>query len=466
MTAAEYLRLPAVRDRIREFCGSNGPDDPPSCAFISRLPRTPYPTWEDAVRSSPVDLPRVLDLGMDVARSLWDYRWLLVHLDLDYMNPAAPADVFLRPLHAYERLEPLAAVVRRELAALDLPLRWTMTGRGYHVSGVVPLASPIVDRLAAAGRMAATRALDDRLAPGRWQIRPPAAHDEAALGLGLVLESLAHRVLRRAGWDAIPVVLDNVEVGVAGEGREAASFDLSYLGDPLETRQVRVDFGTYQTPRTRPDMFGAASALPPFAAVPCGDRPFEWLLEHARPLEEAARLAEGARSVLPDVSAGVARLLDAYEGSPVAAFHRDYYAVPIPAPESWTATYDAFDPHTLPPCVAEPLECPNDRLLRPAVLQHVARALLAAGWHPRHVAGLVLAKYARDQGWGSRWRRLDPARRADFDVRVFAGLVLTGLDRGVDFNCVSAQEKGLCPLSGCRHDLRTDRDRLLERTPA
>ena len=272
MTAAEYLRLPAVRDRIREFCGSNGPDDPPSCAFISRLPRTPYPTWEDAVRSSPVDLPRVLDLGMDVARSLWDYRWLLVHLDLDYMNPAAPADVFLRPLHAYERLEPLAAVVRRELAALDLPLRWTMTGRGYHVSGVVPLASPIVDRLAAAGRMAATRALDDRLAPGRWQIRPPAAHDEAALGLGLVLESLAHRVLRRGGWDAIPVVLDNVEVGVAGEGREAASFDLSYLGDPLETRQVRVDFGTYQTPRTRPDMFGAASALPPFAAVPCGDQ--------------------------------------------------------------------------------------------------------------------------------------------------------------------------------------------------
>jgi hypothetical protein len=37
-------------------------------------------------------------------------------------------------------------------------------------------------------------------------------------------------------------------------------------------------------------------------------------------------------------------------------------------------------------------------------------------------------------------------------------MIATGLDRGVDYNCVSAQEKGLCPWApDCHRDLRTDR---------
>ena len=53
------------------------------------------------------------------------------------------------------------------------------------------------------------------------------------------------------------------------------------------------------------------------------------------------------------------------------------------------------------------------------------------------------------------------APRAEFDVRVFAGLVATGLDRMVDYNCVSAQQKGVCPGTGCAHDLRIERECLL-----
>jgi hypothetical protein len=75
----------------------------------------------------------------------------------------------------------------------------------------------------------------------------------------------------------------------------------------------------------------------------------------------------------------------------------------------------------------------------------------------------VWSRYARDFQWGDRWARLDPQRRAEFDVRVFAGALLAGLDRAIDFNCVSSQEKGLCPRSGCTHDLRDDRERLLRR---
>jgi hypothetical protein len=45
-------------------------------------------------------------------------------------------------------------------------------------------------------------------------------------------------------------------------------------------------------------------------------------------------------------------------------------------------------------------------------------------------------------------------------------MVETGLDQGIDFNCRSAQEKGLCPGVECTHDLRHDRQALLGRVRA
>jgi hypothetical protein len=80
---------------------------------------------------------------------------------------------------------------------------------------------------------------------------------------------------------------------------------------------------------------------------------------------------------------------------------------------------------------------------------------------PRDIAAIVHSRYAKDFGWGDRWSRLDAETRAEFDVRVFAGLIADGLDRGIDFNCRSAQEKELCPGGTCHHDLRVDRANLL-----
>jgi hypothetical protein len=49
---------------------------------------------------------------------------------------------------------------------------------------------------------------------------------------------------------------------------------------------------------------------------------------------------------------------------------------------------------------------------------------------------------------------------------VFAGMVESGLDSLIDFNCVSAQEKDLCPGLVCHHNLVEDRDRLRARRTA
>jgi hypothetical protein len=157
----------------------------------------------------------------------------------------------------------------------------------------------------------------------------------------------------------------------------------------------------------------------------------------------------------------VHRVLDAYESSHLAKFHRRFYATPPGPSGQFEALIASRLWRLLPDCVVGPLLQPNDRLLQPAVIQHVTRVLMAEGMAPRAIADIVLSRYAADFNWGDRWSSLDARTRAEFDVRVFAGLLVAGLDRGVDFNCRSAQEKDVCPGTPCRCDLRTNRQRLL-----
>ena len=80
----------------------------------------------------------------------------------------------------------------------------------------------------------------------------------------------------------------------------------------------------------------------------------------------------------------------------------------------------------LPACVRTPLLDPNDLLLRPSSIRLITRVMLALGWHPPHVAGLIRSRFERDYGWGSQWLDADPATRADFYTRLFAGLFAGG----------------------------------------
>jgi len=57
----------------------------------------------------------------------------------------------------------------------------------------------------------------------------------------------------------------------------------------------------------------------------------------------------------------------------------------------------------------------------------------------------------------------DPAARADFYVRIFAGLFVTGRDDLVDFNCTSAQEQGICFLTDCHDNLLRFKEAALYR---
>ena len=466
LPAADYQQVPEVVTRVREFCGLDS--EAGGCTYVSSLRASDgaHRTWGEVALHPPARLTELLAEGGDVVRSLWDRRSLIVYLDLDHRDARDPGDVYRHPAAGFRRLEPAWRAVRDSFEAFGMPMLDLVTGAGYAFVGCVDLDGAAAARLAELSPE-----------PPAWLFthprrRPPwadasitATTARAWHGLGLVLEFFAHEVLGRVtGRTEVPVVIDNVEVGDTAGGRRSLSIDITSFGDPLDVRHLRVAFGAYQKHRFRPDLFGAEAArLPPLAVVPRAGRPLEDVIERGRSLAAAATLAAVSRFEIPNVESGLLDLVAAYRASALAGWHRDFYAVTPHPSTAWADTYGRLDPASLPPCVAAALEHPDDLLLEPTHLQLLVRTLMARGWHARHVAGLVRSYYERPTFWPRHWERVDPATRAEFDVRVFAGLIATGLDAGVDFNCVSNQERGLCPGRPCRHDLRNDRDRLLER---
>jgi hypothetical protein len=456
----DYYNDPWVRQRIREYCGATVSG--PTCVYLSALSRD-HATWDRAPRIPVEALETLLAEEADVARSMWDRSNMLIHLDLDYQNIDQRDEPYRHPSEMFTKLEPIYRATTSVLHRLGLPLLALITGRGYHFTGRVPLDSDATDRLASIAPETPSwfSTLADR--------RPAWIADEmssrqanAYMGTGLIAEFLAHRILKRAHRRAqIPVVLNGTVVGTGRMGRECVSIDVSYAGDPLDARHLRVAYSSYQKHASVLRSAGAATRVVAMATVPRHRESSPALISRRRGLSLAVRSARERPAALPVVTAGVHRVLDAYESSHLAKFHRRFYATPPGPPGQFEALIASRLWRLLPDCVVGPLLQPNDRLLQPAVIQHVTRVLMAEGMAPRAIADIVLSRYAGDFNWGDRWSSLDARTRAEFDVRVFAGLLVAGLDRGVDFNCRSAQEKDVCPGTPCRCDLRTNRQRLL-----
>jgi hypothetical protein len=117
----------------------------------------------------------------------------------------------------------------------------------------------------------------------------------------------------------------------------------------------------------------------------------------------------------------------------------------------------------IPLCARWILDHPNDWLLKPAVLQYLARVLTALGWHPRAIAELIRSRYEANPEWGDCWDRHDAAWRAIYYTRLFTGLIEAQCDQLIDLNCVSHREKGYCNIPHCDGNLVPYQDVLLRR---
>jgi hypothetical protein len=461
-SASDYYRDPHVRARLLEYFGSEA-DHGPTAVYAAGLDPSGQrqPTWAEAIRVPTDEFFSLCDRGFDVSRSLWDTRALIFVIDLDYQNLDYPSEPFTHASDVFFKLEPAYEGVRAVLRHFGISTLTLATGRGYHFVGQIPLDAPVTGALAELAAVPTWLDGLERRSARRFAVSLGAQHARAATGLTLVLEYIAHAILRETtGRTLIPVVLNGTTVGSGLAGRECISIDFSHGGDPLDERVIRMAFSTYQWHRARPDIFGAeAAARPPLATVPREDVPLTTFLLAGRDLRAAPAAAAVCQTTMPTVSRGIEHALADYRGSLLACFHREFI-------DECRAREDPPPvPTALAPCLVRPLRQPNDLLLKPEYLQNLVRGLLAHGWRASQIAELVHREYTRDHQWGDRWTRLDARTRAEFDVRVFAGLVITGGDELVDFNCTSAQEKSVCPFVGCHHDLREDRERLRLRYP-
>jgi hypothetical protein len=458
----DYHSNSFVRARLLEFLGGDSIEQSTSVYITSNGHADPR--WYNP---RPVgDLWRCLESGFELGRSLWDRKSVIAHLDIEYVNFDHLAEPYVDPARAFALQRPVIESIEEVLLQYGIAPLHLLSGRGHHFVWQVDCWSAAAATLARIGRV------PDPLGARYAQPQPPAGEivpvemAAAFAGLALVLEFVAHSVLELAmpACD-IAVELTAVEAGPRNHGREIISIDLSEYGDPLYTRSIRIPFSPYLKPHQLGGILGdeLVKHLPALFVVPVQEMDDEQALFVMRHIDEVAELSRRTSVRIPDQSPGMERLISAYQCSDLSRFHDYFYSAEHDCPESWPVTYDRTPLGALPRCVRRILEEPNEWLLRPGGIQHVVRTLVAVGWHPRHVAGLIRSKYERNFGWGNHWYLYDAATRADFYVRLFSGLLAIGRDPLIDFNCRSTQEKGYCPVGECHESLAGVRERLIEK---
>lgn len=440
---------PAVRDRIFDYLGGTEDASPTALCLArcdGRLPteieHIPVAAWESA-----------LEKPGNLARSLADRVSLIAHLDVEYVNFDAPEEAYVNPWRAFRLQEPVVTVIEEELSRCGIRPLHLLTGQGHHFVWKIPLDSESCHRLAGEVNLSGTSH------PATSLCSDSRSEDSAAAafrGLGLVMEFLAHRIKDLAVPETpIPVDITAVETGLLETGaREIISIDISEYGDPLTERIIRIPFTHYEKPwlSGMVEHLSLEMSVPNFVTLPLHEIDAARALVLRQTSHGVIALARKSIVRIPDEELGMSNLIEKYLKSPLRDFHEDYYSR-----SGYEAQPDPgqHPPAPLPPCVSHILTYPNDPLLKPAGLQLITRFLIAGGWHPRCIARLVQRKF-EDPAFGwmpSYWEKYSPEMRAEFYIRLFSGQVLTGLDKGIDFNCVSTQERHFCPHLPCNDDL-------------
>ena len=440
---------PAILQRLVEFLGG----DSLATATAVYITHSDGCQFQRSELHPPAELQCFLDQELDIARSLADRESLLFHLDVEYVNFDTPEEAYVDPWRIFDLQEPVVRVIESALLEWGIMPLHLITGRGHHFVWRVRLQSEVADRITALNPAPELiEACTQRLGTG-VESEINRRQQEAFAATSLLMEFLAQRIK----WEAapltpLPVEITAVHVGPgATRQREMISIDISEYGDPLHTRMVRMPYTNYLKPWVNRWAWnpGIEQQVPRFRTIPLYEMDVRQAIKFRQDEEDVKDLARRAGVRIPLQEEGTAQLLDAYLESSLRQFHEEYYAEVHDPKEIWPETYDRTPLDQLPPCVHDLLQWPNDRLLKPAGIQLVARTLLAEGWHPRHIAGLIRSKFENPAfGWGENWQDYEPATRADFYTRLFVGQWATGMDRLVDYNCTAMWEKGFCSRLG------------------
>ncbi|MBU6401055.1 MAG: hypothetical protein KGS61_12100, partial [Verrucomicrobia bacterium] len=320
-----YYSDPHVRARMLEFAGG-GCADRLTCRFLTSADLTGA---RGCVRRRPAELARLWDEGGELHRSLWDRKALIAHLGVEYVNFDSPAEPYLDPervLHLIHHVDWAVEAVLLDYGIRPLHL---LVGPAHHFVWRVRRASPVFAELASLGRPAVPS--QRRYSPPRTRGLDEVAAEWAAahVGLGRVVEYVAHRVRELAELvGEVPAELSVTESGPARHEPEGVSIDLSAYSDPLHGRTLCLPFSLYLQPWRRGLLncgTDPARLRPMFAVPVLGMQPREGL-EIPRDPARVLSLARHAETRIPDQSKGTEHLLAAYRESDWYGFHAWFYS--------------------------------------------------------------------------------------------------------------------------------------------
>ncbi len=455
---------PTVRSRLIEFLGGDTLDHA-TAAYVSQSDGCQFDRRQ---LRPPLELDHFLTNELDIARSLADSASFLLHLDVEYVNFDSPAEAYLDPWRTFDLQEPVVRVIETLLLQWGIRPLHLITGQGHHFVWRIARGSALAGRLS-------TLCPAPELLESCCERVPPNLRDVIDLeaqrvfaAVSLLMEHVAHRVKEAsAPLSEFPVEITAVHVGPSSpKQREIISIDISEYGDPLHTRMVRMPFTHYLKPWVSglARSLGIEGEISTFRSIPLHEIDIRQAIKVRQVDEDVRDLARRACVRIPEQEKGTEHLLKDYLASHLRRFHESFYSDQHDAKDRWHETYDRTSLEALPSCVRHVAVWPNDLLLKPAGMQLVTRCLLAAKWHPRHIAGFIRSKFENPGfNWGVNWGDYVPAIRADFYTRLFAGLHATGLDLLIDLNCTSTREKGFCfPLASGSCCLEPVRQPLLK----
>ncbi len=459
-TLRQYYQSPSVRKRMLEFLG--GADlERVTAVYIGGNDRSS----DFGEVAPPGQLPQYTEAGVEIDRSMWDRDSLIVHVDLEYQDFDNPASAWLDSERAFRLEQPVLDATLEVLGKAGIAPLTLVSGRGFHLVWAVRRDSKAFRQLASLGHVPASlqARYDQPCSPDGLSVDLDTGR--AFAGLGLLMEFLWQRVfLASEANRALSLQPAAIEVGPGAQGREIVVFDLSEYGDPLHKRHIRLPFSAYLKPRQYEWLLGedAVRHLLPIFEIPLSGMTPAHAIRVARDPGAVRELSRHASVAIPNASESMDRLLDEYRASELAGFH-DHFHRELAEQAALPLDSSSVRIREVPECVQWLFEHPNDWLLRPAALQHVVRVLMALNWSPASISRLIWGAYLQDCDWQDIWERLDPCNRAIFYTRLFAGMIATGSDKLIDFNCVSHKEEGYCMIPDCRSNLVTYRDMLNRR---
>jgi len=461
-----YYRNPAVRERIREFCGGDEISAEYFVGFGESLAREGYRRPLKLVPEYR-EVTGLMEEGLDLFRAVWDRRSTLAVWDVEYFNLDTWTGIYGDQLTYFEMMEPTYRAIEAILTENGIPSINDSTASGYHFISRIPFSSPVHGRLEEIGFLEESLREKYSAVPGGDDKRKrplPEAAGRGYSGIGRLMEFLSHRVIRRANADSpLFITISDTARSRSARGREGMSLDITQYADPLYMRDIRMSFSTHQKNKIYVGKVGIRNARETgvYATLPRRRLSYRELLPIRSDLRLAAEYAEDCSGLIPDAASGWDNVIRDYLDSPLYSFHREFDAG---ISRLTPASYRAPDLSSLPACAAHPLRNANAGLLNPTSLQTVCRVLMSRGWEPHEIAGMIRSYYESDLGWHVDWQKYHAAARANFWVRIYCGMIVTGLDDLEDFNCLGQAEKGYCPNPWCGfrlRDFRRDLQKIL-----